>query len=501
MFQKYSIYALLLIAFIVNPGNGNAQIRPLYKKKHAVNKLLQEVIDAPDFKTAGFALCAIDMESGEIIAQTNPNLVLRPASTFKLLSTATFLELYGPDHRIMTTLELTEKTDSSGKKVPGNIIIRGGGDPTIGSEYFNEGDQEAFLRQWANAITELGIDTLHGGIIGDARIFSKDMVPSAWSWGNMGQYYGAAPSGLSVYDNGFSVYFNTPEKVGEPASISGFTPSVPLVFQNEITADSITYDNAYIYGAPYSWERSLRGTLPLRQENFKVKGSLPDPALAAAILLDSMLRTQGVYLSSAPTTARILEKNNVPFKDKGEIIYTSWSPELKEIITETNTYSINHFAEHCMLLSGMKLGSAPEIDAATDSVLSYWTNKGMDTQGLRIYDGSGLSHYDAISPNQMVWLLRYMKYKSPYFKEFYNSMAVAGRSGTLETLFKESIAEGELRAKSGTISHVKAYAGYVTSVSGRDIAFSMVVNGFSSGSRDARAKLEKLMISLAEFDK
>ena len=101
----------------------------------------------------------------------------------------------------------------------------------------------------------------------------------------------------------------------------------------------------------------------------------------------------------------------------------------------------------------------------------------------------------------MVYLLKYMKLESEYFETFYNSMAVAGESGTLKNMFKGSIAEGNLRAKSGTINRVKGYSGYVTSKSGREIAFSMVVNNFSCTSREARAKLEQLMIALAEFKK
>jgi D-alanyl-D-alanine carboxypeptidase/D-alanyl-D-alanine-endopeptidase (penicillin-binding protein 4) len=94
-----------------------------------------------------------------------------------------------------------------------------------------------------------------------------------------------------------------------------------------------------------------------------------------------------------------------------------------------------------------------------------------------------------------------MKNNSLYFDAFYKSLPVAGETGTLEDMFKGSIAEGKLRAKSGTIDGVKAYAGYVTSVSGRKIAFSMVVNNFSCTSSEATDKLEQLMLALAAFNK
>ena len=125
----------------------------------------------------------------------------------------------------------------------------------------------------------------------------------------------------------------------------------------------------------------------------------------------------------------------------------------------------------------------------------------MDTQGLSLHDGSGLSQYNAITPRQMVFLLKYMKLESGYFDDFYNSMAIAGETGTIRNMFKGTVAEGQLRAKSGTVNRVKAYAGYVKTKSGREIAFSMVVNNFSCKSREAKAKLEQLMIALAEFNK
>lgn len=97
-------------------------------------------------------------------------------------------------------------------------------------------------------------------------------------------------------------------------------------------------------------------------------------------------------------------------------------------------------------------------------MMDFWKGKGMDIQGMALTDGSGLSQYDAVTPRQMVFLLNYMKKHSPYFDVYYNSLPVADRQeGTLEGMFKGSPAEGNLRAKSGTIDRVKAYSGYVKS--------------------------------------
>ena len=492
----------LILCLVFISSNSFALFRPLKKRNHNVNRLLKQIVAFPDFKTSGFAFYAVDINSGEPIAEVNQDMALKPASTQKLLTTATIIELLGANYQFETILEYTGKIDTVNNLLRGNIIIKGGGDPTLGSKYFDSTNKRQFLIDWTMAVKALGIDSISGRVIGDARIFSWDIVPPGWSWINMGNYFGAGACGLSIYDNYYSIYFNSGSQPGDKAKIVNYTPQIPgLIFDNTVTSDSISYDNANIFGAPYSYYRYIRGQIPLNKYDFEVKGSMPDPALIAAQHLDSMLTKIKIGIQKPATTMRLLQKEGVSGKMIRQTFYTTQSPGLTDIITQTNTHSINLFAEHCLIQSGIILGAAPETGSSADSVLSFWTRKGMDTQGLCLYDGSGLSHYNAITPGQMVYLLKYMKLNSKYFDEFYNSMSIAGTTGTLENMFKGSIAEGKLRAKSGTINRVKAYAGYVTSKSGREIAFSMVVNNFSCKSSEARAKLEELMIALSEFSR
>ena len=494
--------AISLIIFTLLLSISFAQLRSLEKRKHNVNKLLKQIAAFPGFKTAGFAFYAVDMQSGETIALLNPDMTLKPASTLKLLTTATALELLGPDFQFETKLEYSGEIDTASHVLRGDIIIEGGGDPTLGSKYFETTSDRHFLSEWAEALKSLGIDSLSGRVIGDAGVFSRDIVPPTWSWQNMGNYFGAGPCGLSVFDNYYTVFFNTNGKVGDTAEIAGIQPGyLQLRFDNAVSGDSISYDNANIFGAPYSKRRYMRGQLPLNRQHFGVKGSLPDPALAAALALDSTLNKEGLLSGEEATTIRRLQSKNHPIPKTGTKLFTTYSPVLSEIIAQTNIHSINLFAEHCLMAAGIKLGAAAETPVAVDSVISFWTKKGMDTRGMSLNDGSGLSQYNAVSPRQMVFLLKYMKQNSENFHVFYNSIAIAGETGTIKNMFKGSIAEGNLRAKSGTISRSKAYAGYVTSKSGREIAFSMVVNNFSCTSSEARAKLEQLMIALAEFNK
>ncbi len=474
--------------------------KALNGKKENLQSGTEETAHCDAFKTAVFSFLAQDLNTGEVIAAYNPYKSLKPASTLKLLTTATALEVLGPDYTFKTKLAYTGTLHKKLHYLDGNLIIIGGGDPALGSKYFEETKGKQFLVEFLEKIKNLGIDSVSGSVIADARYFDRNSTPPTWSWQNMGQYYGASPNGLTVYDNYFSILFDT-GNYGDTAEITGLVHGLPgLTFENYVTADTISYDNAYVFGAPYSNHLILKGELPVNRKNFAVKAASPDPAFLAALQLDSVLRANNVIVTGEATTVRRLEMEGKQLPaTEYRIFYVKKSPSLDSIIKQTNTHSINLFAEHCLLASGEQSGAKKEVVACADSMVSFWEKKGMDTQGLSVYDGSGLSHYDAVNAVQMIFLLNYMKNRSNYFKEFYNSLPIAGKTGTVENILNNT-ATG-VRVKSGTISRVKAYAGYLTTRSGREIAFSMNVNNFDCTSREAASQLERLIFLLTEFDK
>jgi len=492
------ILLLILLSLAVNHGFSQ---RKLYKRHHIVNKVLSEVVQNKNFRPAGFGFYAIDTKTGEIIAQYHPDMALRPASNQKLITTATALELAGPQYQFETKLEYTGTIDTVQHILQGDIIIRGGGDPTLGSKYFDQTKSHAFLEQWLGAIRMLGIDSVAGAVIADAGIFSRDIVPVSWSWTNMGTYYGAGACGLSIFDNFFTLHFQSDSVAGKTVTITKVEPPVPyLIFDNQITGDTISNDQSNIMGAPYCNVRYLRGRIPLNKTDYKEKGALPDPAYYAAYVVENLLNKNGIHCKEPAATLRKLQLTG---KQLGATtpITTTYSPTLAEIITQTNIHSINLFAEHLLDLCGLKLIHKAETEADAKAVINYWQSLGMDIQGMTLTDGSGLSQYNSVTARQLVFVLNYMKHHSAHFDDFYGSLPIAGKEGTLENILKNSPATGNLRAKSGTIDRAKAYTGFVKSRSGREIAFSMLVNNFSCKSTEARLQLEKLMTALAELKK
>jgi D-alanyl-D-alanine carboxypeptidase/D-alanyl-D-alanine-endopeptidase (penicillin-binding protein 4) len=121
----------------------------------------------------------------------------------------------------------------------------------------------------------------------------------------------------------------------------------------------------------------------------------------------------------------------------------------------------------------------------------------MDVDGMADFDGCGLSRYNTLTPKQLVYILNYMKNKSKYFSDFYNSLAISGRSGTLAGICKGTIAEGRIHGKSGTIRAVKCYTGYVTTITGRELAFAMMINNYNGREYAATKRMEQLMVAMA----
>jgi D-alanyl-D-alanine carboxypeptidase/D-alanyl-D-alanine-endopeptidase (penicillin-binding protein 4) len=116
---------------------------------------------------------------------------------------------------------------------------------------------------------------------------------------------------------------------------------------------------------------------------------------------------------------------------------------------------------------------------------------------MAFYDGNGLSHNNAITPRQLVDAL-YVMQKSPYFREFFESLPLAGLTGTLHKAMKGTAAEGRVHAKTGTIGKVKSFAGYVSTISGRKLIFSLIVNNYDGRVKQMKKKLEAVMIRMAE---
>lgn len=465
--------------------------------QNSVMKTFNTLLSDDDLKNASISFRVIDVDTDLEIASHNATNSLVPASTMKIVSTASALVELGSYKRFSTNLEYDGIIDSNGI-LHGNIFVKGGGDPTLGSKYFLKKDEQqtAFLMTFAQEIKKLGIDSVTGKIIGDASYYSYNTIPTSWLWGDIGNYYGAGPNGLSAYDNTANLYFKSGANDGDTTTIEKVIPYSPnLKFDNLVRASNINSDKAYIYSAPYSNYRKIEGTIPKGKDEFIVKASLSDPAFQVAYDLKTYLKLLGVKVAEASTTLRLMAINGESNSNERTSFYDYKSPDIGQIAYQTNHRSINLFAEHLLNEMGKKEYNEGNNYSGSRAVKSFWS-KHIDTDGMYVSDGSGMSRMNAISAYHLTSILDYMV-TSKNYKSFYSSLPIAGKSGTMYRIGRNTYAEGRLRAKSGTMTRVKSYAGYVTSKSGKNLAFALIVNNYTCYNSVVTKKLEKLMVAIA----
>ncbi|MEE4215904.1 MAG: D-alanyl-D-alanine carboxypeptidase, partial [Bacteroidales bacterium] len=174
------------------------------------------------FRHAGISISLRDAESGILIAGHNEDMALSSASVMKLVTTAAALEIMGPDFRFATKVGYAGSLNRGDSLLNGNIIIKGGADPTILSEYFPDHNKD-LIDRWADALYRAGIRKVSGSVVADAMIFDYHPSPGGWNWSDLGNYYGAGAHGICIFDNMFRIHFRTGRE-GERPVITAVEP-------------------------------------------------------------------------------------------------------------------------------------------------------------------------------------------------------------------------------------------------------------------------------------
>jgi D-alanyl-D-alanine carboxypeptidase/D-alanyl-D-alanine-endopeptidase (penicillin-binding protein 4) len=233
----------------------------------------------------------------------------------------------------------------------------------------------------------------------------------------------------------------------------------------------------------------------LNQPSFEVKGSMPDPEFQLAFEFAKKIVASGIKLTGQAKGIRTsIEEYQPSYDNSKKLIHTHLGASIKEIVEWTNLKSINLFAEQLLfLISYVKTGygsTEKGIELLTD-----WLSTRQQLSGLILKDGSGLSRNNGITAKNYFDLISGM-IKSTHYNSYFNSLPVSGKTGTLTSLCADEPCQGKVIAKSGTMSRIKSYAGYIHSKSGKKIVFAIIVQNFDGGSARTVDRMEKLFNSL-----
>ena len=443
---------------------------------------------------ANVGAMVVDITTGEVIDSYRANHLLPTASTMKVISTAVALEMLGGDWRWSTFLE-TDGTIDNGV-LHGDLFIRGTGDPTLGSAKVGDKD---FLSQWVAALKKQGITRIEGAVVADMSEFDNgDALNGGWLWEDAGNYYGMGVFSINYLDNTMNIVLRS-RAIGTVADVISTEPSYEGVqFENHIRCTEITYDGAYVHGVPFDNKRVLTGSVPSNLGTFGVKGDIPNPGLLLARHLDKALENAGIKTSQQPSFITIRPAG----RRHRTVLYEHHSPQLREVVKETNVSSNNLYAESVFRTLGTLCGSRKAAEPANIMhsravVEQCLRQRGVEWGTSIQIDGCGLAPQNGVAPVTFVSLMRYMN-SSRNAADFYASLPVSGESGTLRSFLRDTPLQGMVHAKSGSIAHLRSYTGYIERPDGHRWAFSVVVNNGNGKGRVVQKAIERYLLEVTK---
>jgi len=478
---KFAVQSILIASFPIDILGQN------------LTSYVNSFVSEKCFSKANISVLAYDLTSGDTLLQYHPNKTMASASTTKLFSTSMALELLGPDYRFKTMIY--HDGEIRGGKLYGNLWIKGGGDVSLGSKHFNLENKESIcLNKWIDTLIELGIHSIEGKLFVDASSFGYEGPPIGWSPADITKDYGACAAGLNYYDNQIKYYFSTSEIGNQAKYLGSYPPQNYLKIRNNAVTANVKEENTSVKGYLYDPVRIISGKLPANTNRISILGSVADPEHHFMDVFFALCKEKGIIISKGAATFR-KAKIKSPDYDTMKLLFIHDGSTVGEIARLTNVNSNNFFAEG--LLNGVAFHYAGYGGNSQGRNLyaNFWGSR-IDTTNLKLYDGSGLSRSNRISASHLCSLLNYV-YTSKFYGVFFNTLPVAGKSGTLKSLCKDQIGEGRIHAKSGTMTGIKSYAGYVHSKSGRKIVFAFIVNGHDSNPEYVKTKMQILLNVLA----
>ena len=461
----------------------------------AQNYINKHMKTDPNFQNAIIGILAVD-ENGNTIAEWNSNLPMLTASTMKTITTGVGLHALGKDFKYKTQVAYTG--DIKDGILNGDIVIIGGGDPTLGSSDTIAFSIDSIFGIWTSAIKALGVERIEGNVVVDDSYFERELMPDSWSWGNFGAYYGSAPSGLSFNENLLKFKLVPGKNVGDKVAVKAIYPQVPgLEIVNEMTTgEKGTGNRSAYYVQDMKCAVQYLGTVAVDKGAVYESNSNRFPHLSCGYQFREFLIENGIEC-----LPEIIDAKYYDCDAQRKVIAETYSPELWEIVTVTNRVSNNMFAETILKTIGKELTGVGSYDSSFVALKRVLVDMGVNTTGFTQEDGSGLSRQNYVSPKFFCNYYDKMQ-ESGIFVEFFASLPMPGRPGTLKGVLKDADQKikDRIHAKSGSLANVRCYAGYVQGSKKYGLVrFAILTNNYAATTAQMQPKIEGFMKSLAQW--
>ncbi len=366
-----------------------------------------------------------------------------------------------------------------------------------------------------------GVKFIDGDVIGDDSYFAFERYGEGWAQDDMVWEWGAPVSALSINDNVVFVNILPADRAGDRAFVN-ITPYADYYqVDNRImtTPAGTGPRRVYITREPGGNQLSMWGNIPVDDPGATESLAIEDPAAFAAIVFRQLLEQRGVVVygrtrtkhTELATLSTFTVTASAPANGGGgdlpvrppalpmTLVLASYeSQPLSQDLRVINKVSQNLHAELMLRLLGREKGTAGTVQAGLEVVRAFLTQAGVPGDQFIFFDGSGLSRQNLVTPRATVLLLKYVN-TQPWGPKFVDTLPVGGVDGSLADRFKDSLAQGRVQGKTGSLGHVNTLSGYLTTVNGDRVVFSIMANNHNLQNRRATDVMDQIVNAVAAY--
>ena len=476
---KLNFLALWLPTVLAFASNENFQAQ--------VGTKIDSLLALPEMASANVGVAVYSLSAQEFLYERNSRKLFVPASNMKLVTTAAGLHYLREDFRFKTEFYCTGRIREG--RLEGDLIIKGGGDPTISNRF--GGTVTGILEEWADSLKAYGIKSVKGKIVADDSYFDTLAWGPGWSWDDLSYWYGAEVSALNFNDNCLNLYFKPGEEVGEAIQIR-FEPETDYIrWQNLASTGPAGSDNTVDFFRPVLENQIVFfGSQPLNLRDWVEEYvTVHKPSQFCTYVFQEVLKENGITVKQ--------EKIKIG-QSSSTLLFTWHSHPLSEITSVINKRSQNLYAECLSKTLGKEKIGEGSFAAGAKALREYLGQAGIPEDQFRIFDGSGLSYMNLLSPYAIARLLSYV-YSQTYFDSFLESLAIPGQDKSVISRMNGVPAKEKMRLKTGFINNAVCLSGYLTARNGELYIVSLLFNNYSAGKQRLWEIQDKICELIANY--
>ena len=460
---------------------------------------LDEALLAPALRGVLWGVEVRSLDRDEQLYNRNPHVLMMPASAMKIVTLAVAVHHLGWDDRFETRLLSRGRVDDG--VLHGDLVIRGSGDPTLDDEV---------LRSWARELRARGVHRITGRIIGDDRLMlgggethgaAAVGFGAGWSWDDLALGFAAPVGPLQYRENVIEIRVEPGGAAGSPASASIQTPGSALRLDNQVSTTARDEPSLVLLRrAPGDQTLVVAGHIAAGADAILRAASVDNPTRFLVHALRAALEQHGVAVGGPAVDIDEIPAGELTSTNHGvQTLIHHQSAPLSTIAVTMMKRSQNMFAESMLLRLGVVLRS--DARAGSSVVAETLAEWGIGRNRAIVADGSGLSRYNYLTVTALADVLTRVHERQGDHTYFSAALPVAGRDGTLENRLTGTAAEGNARAKTGSMSQVRSLAGLVRTADGEQLVFAVIANNFGVDAADVTDAIDATIATLATLSR